>query len=320
MAVAGGGNGTGAPLICLVVAVTRTLAFLLRPLHQPRVIAKIIGGVLLGPSALGRNKAFLDTIFPKWSLTVMDTLASIGLLFFLFLSARPLFHRPPSPPASVKALFLVFMGIALSIMAFPVLARILAELNLLTTDIGRMAMSAVAVALVGASSPLISLWVLLTGAAFVAFTALAISPFLAWMARRSLQGEPVKEAYICATLGSSSPPASSLMSRPNAEYRSAKAVARKDLEEIQIRANPYGVATTNTIGIHTLFSTFIVGGVVPKDGPFADVLIEKIEDLVSRLLLPLYFVSNSLQTNIATCCCWSKWDWPRPKGRRPKGQ
>ncbi|GMP32867.1 hypothetical protein CsSME_00006429 [Camellia sinensis var. sinensis] len=71
--------------ICVVVAFTRSLAFILKPLRQPRVIAEIIGGILLGPSAFGRNEKFLNTIFPARSLTVLDTLANFGLLFFLFL-------------------------------------------------------------------------------------------------------------------------------------------------------------------------------------------------------------------------------------------
>ncbi|XP_043705680.1 cation/H(+) antiporter 17-like [Telopea speciosissima] len=71
--------------ICLVVTLTRTLAYFLRPLRQPRVIAEIIGGVFLGPSALGRNTSYLNSVFPSRSLTVLDTPANLGLLFFLFL-------------------------------------------------------------------------------------------------------------------------------------------------------------------------------------------------------------------------------------------
>ncbi|RCV18363.1 hypothetical protein SETIT_3G295000v2 [Setaria italica] len=297
--------------ICIVVVLTRVLAFILRPLRQPRVIAEIIGGILLGPSALGRSTAFLNTVFPKQSLTVLDTLANIGLLYFLFLVGLELdLHAIRRTGSSTLIIaiagislpfiigigtsfvlqhtvargvptgpFLVFMGVALSITAFPVLARILAELKLLTTDLGRMAMSAAAVndvvawillalaiALSGSGSPLISLWVLLTGAGFVVVAFFLLRPILTWMARRSPEGEPVKELYICATLA------------------------------IVLAAG----FTTDTIGIHALFGAFIVGIIVPKDGSFAAVLLEKVEDLISSLFLPLYFVSSGLKTDVMT--------------------
>lgn len=93
------------------------------------------------------------------------------------------------------------------------------------------------------------------------------------MARRSPDGEPVKELYICITL------------------------------TLVLAA---GFAT-DTIGIHALFGAFVVGLTVPKDGPFAGVLIEKVEDLVSGLLLPLYFVSSGLKTNVATIRGGQSW-------------
>ncbi|KAK4770095.1 hypothetical protein SAY87_030627 [Trapa incisa] len=298
--------------ICLVVLFTRILAFLLRPLRQPRVIAEIIGGILLGPSALGRSEKFLTTVFPKKSMTVLDTLANLGLLFFLFLVGLELdiraIRRTGKKAFGIAlagitlpfvlgigtsvvlqntinkgarhAPFLVFMGVALSITAFPVLARILAELKLLTTDVGRMAMSAAAVndvaawillalaiALSGSNtSPLVSLWVLLCGVAFVLAAVFLLRPLIGLMASRSPEGEPVKELYICITL-------------------SLVLVCG---------------FITDTIGIHALFGAFVVGIIVPKEGPFAGVLIEKIEDIVSGLFLPLYFVSSGLKTNVAT--------------------
>ncbi|KAJ1416155.1 Sodium/solute symporter superfamily [Sesbania bispinosa] len=305
--------------ICLVLVVTRGLAYLLRPLRQPRVIAEIIGGIILGPSALGRNKSYLHAVFPPKSLTVLDTLANLGIIFFLFLAGLEL------DPKSLRqtggkvlgiamagislpfvlgigsslilqgtiakgvdsTAFLVYMGVALSITAFPVLARILAELKLLTTNVGRMAMSAaavndiaawillaLAVALSGNNqSPIVSLWVFLCGCGFVLCSVFILLPIFKWMAQRCHEGEPVEEVYICATLGA-------------------------------VLAAGF---VTDSIGIHAMFGAFVVGVLVPKDGPFASALVEKVEDLVSGLLLPLYFVSSGLKTDIATIQGLQSW-------------
>ncbi|KAJ7571719.1 hypothetical protein O6H91_01G174700 [Diphasiastrum complanatum] len=296
--------------IAIVIVLTRSLAFFLRPLRQPRVIAEIIGGIILGPSALGRDHAYLSKIFPPQSLTVLDTFANMGLLFFLFLVGLELdlkalrktgkdalviagagisvpfvagigvsFVLRNTISKGVKfAPFLVFMGVAMSITAFPVLARILAERKLLTTDVGQTAMSAaavndvvawillaLAVALSGTNkSPAIAAYVLLCGLAYVVFMFLVTKPIMTRIANRSPDNEPIKEIYVCITLA--------------------------------------GVLVagfvTDSIGIHGIFGAFVFGLIIPKDGPFAGILIEKLEDFVTILMLPLYFASSGLKTNV----------------------
>ncbi|OWM64620.1 hypothetical protein CDL15_Pgr020587 [Punica granatum] len=303
----------------LVLFTSRFLAFLLKPLRQPKVIAEIAGGILLGPSVLGRNKSFLHLVFPSWSVPILESVASIGLLFFLFLvgleldlssirrSGRKAFgialagiSLPFLFAFGVTFLlrkvvhgeervgysqFLVFMGVALSITAFPVLARILAELKLLTTHVGETAMAAaafndvaawillalaVAVAGNGAGgghkSPLISIWVLASGVVFVAFMLLVVRPMMSWVARQcSPEHDFVDEAYICLTLAG-----------------------------VMISG-----FMTDLIGIHSIFGAFVFGLTIPKGSEFATRLIKRIEDFVSGLLLPLYFASSGLKTDVA---------------------
>ncbi|CAL9097281.1 unnamed protein product [Musa acuminata var. zebrina] len=310
----------------IVLLVSRSLSFLLKPLRQPKVIAEIIGGVLLGPSALGRNKTYLHNVFPAWSEPILETVASIGLLFFLFLvgleldlhSIRSSGRRAFSIAAAGISLpfacgvgvafvlrhvvsgadeagygaFLVFMGVALSITAFPVLARILAELRLLNTQLGETAMAAaafndlaawillaLAVAISGSSgsgshrSPMVSIWVLLTGLVFVSIQMVVVRPAMAWAARRTESGGGESEVWVALTLA--------------------------------------GVLVsgffTDFIGIHSIFGAFIFGLTVPKEGDFARRLTERIEDFVSVLLLPLYFASSGLKTNVASIKDATSW-------------
>ncbi|KAG9445137.1 hypothetical protein H6P81_016477 [Aristolochia fimbriata] len=284
----------------------------MKPLRQPKVIAEIVAGIILGPSVLSRSSSFSDRVFPPWSLPILESAASVGLLFFLFLvgleldlnsirrTGRKAFSiaaagitlpflcgvgvafllRKSVPGADRIAYgpFLVFMGVALSITAFPVLARILAELKLLTTPIGETAMAAaalndvaawvllaLAVALSGGGSAVVSVWVLLSGAGFVALMMGVVRPGMTRMSRRWGSGSGESEAYICLTL------AGVLVSG----------------------------FLTDLIGVHAIFGAFVFGLTVPDRGEFAGRLIERVEDFVSVLLLPLYFASSGLKTDVA---------------------
>ncbi|KAL9266447.1 Cation/H(+) antiporter 15-like protein [Drosera capensis] len=305
------GNST---ILTLVVVMTRLLVVVLKPLRQPRVIAEILGGVILGPSLLGRNEAFANTIFPLRSVMVLETMANIGLLYFLFLvgvemdlavirrtgkkaisiavggmilpfligcgfslvkSRVSTAHAAEA--ASTNGTFVLFLGVALAVTAFPVLARILAELKLLNTELGRVAMSsalvndicawillALAIALAeNDSNSLASLWVILSSAAFVAFCIFAVRPAIMWMIRRTPEGENFSDFYICLILTG-----------------------------VMISG-----FITDAIGTHSVFGAFVFGLIIPN-GPLGVTLVEKLEDFVSGLLLPLFFAISGLKTNI----------------------
>ncbi|KAL3681345.1 hypothetical protein R1sor_024301 [Riccia sorocarpa] len=298
--------------IVVIVLFSRTVCFLFRPLRQPRVVAEIIGGILLGPTAVGRIPGFSDTIFPPSSLHILETVAEFGLMFFLFLVGLELDLRVLKKSgtramyvaaagillpfvlgvgvamAVFKTMnldkqhssfgpFFLFMGVSLSITAFPVLARILAERKILSTPIGQVAISAAAFNDVSAwallalavavtnsgSSPLVIVWVLVSGVVYLLVMFLLVRPIVFSLAYYK---DPIPEVVIAMTF------VLMLLS---------------------------GFAT-DAIGIHVIFGAFIMGLIIPKDGPFAGLLIEKVEDYVSILLLPLYFTSSGLKTDLSS--------------------
>ncbi|XP_058764964.1 cation/H(+) antiporter 15-like [Vicia villosa] len=305
--------------LTLVVAATRMFVFILRPFRQPRVIAEILGGVVLGPSVLGKSEVFANAIFPLRSVMVIETMANVGLLYFLFLvgvemdvtilrsvgrkavfaaisgmvlpfiigaSFSFLSNRHTLNSDINQGTYILFLGVALSVTAFPVLARILAELKLINTDLGRLALSsalindvcawillALAIALAeNETSSFASLWVLLSGAAFVAFCIYAVRPAASWVVRKTPEGESFSEFYISLILAG-----------------------------VMISG-----FITDAIGTHSVFGAFVFGLAIPS-GPLGVTLVEKLEDFVSGLLLPLFFAISGLKTDIGLVR--GSWTW-----------
>ncbi|KAI4330118.1 hypothetical protein MLD38_028424 [Melastoma candidum] len=303
--------------LTLVVIITRVLVFVLKPFRQPRVMSEILGGLILGPSVLGRYQMVSNYIFPLRSVMVLETMANVGLLYFLFLVGVEMdisvirrtgkkslaiavsgmilpflvglvfaFLTHHKDNAMSQGTYILFLGVALSVTAFPVLARILAELKLLNTEIGRLAMSsalindictwimlALAIALAeNDNKSLASLWVVLSSILFVLVCFFIVRPVILWMIRRTPEGEPFSEFYMCLILT--------------------------------------GVMIcgfiTEAIGTHFVFGAFVFGLIIPN-GPLGVTLIEKLEDFVSGLLLPLYFAISGLRTNFSAISGGSSW-------------
>lgn len=158
------------------ITVTRLLGYALQKIRQPRVIAEVIGGILLGPTVMGHVPGFTKHIFPPLSLPFLNLVATLGLVLFLFLVGLEVDLRvvkrcaKESTMISVAGMilpfglgaavsvgiyrefidtnnvslghFILFTGVAMAITAFPVLARILTELKLLQTKVGVIVLAA----------------------------------------------------------------------------------------------------------------------------------------------------------------------------------
>ncbi|KAJ5372977.1 Cation/H+ exchanger [Penicillium concentricum] len=299
----------------IIIVLCRIIHWPLSKIRQPRVIAEVIGGIVLGPSVMGRIPGFTDAIFPTASIPSLNVVANLGLVLFLFLvgletdlrflisnwrvalsvSAAGMilpfglgcaisyglyheFHNDPGTKPIAFGTYLLFIGIAMAITAFPVLCRILTELKLLSTRVGVIVLSAgvgndvvgwillaLCVALVNAGSGITALYVLLVCAAYMLFLTFAFRPlFLRFLEKTgSLQKGP-SQSVVALTL---------LIALASAFF-------------------------TQVIGVHAIFGGFVIGLICPHEGGFAIKLTEKIEDLVAAIFLPLYFTLSGLSTNL----------------------
>ncbi|PWY71799.1 hypothetical protein BO94DRAFT_560251 [Aspergillus sclerotioniger CBS 115572] len=310
----------------IIIIFCRLLHWPLSKIRQPRVIAEVIAGVLLGPSVMGRIPGFTEAIFPTASIPNLNLVANLGLVLFLFLVgletnlrflvsnwrvavsvsaagmvlpfglgcaiAYGLYNTFQNEPDTVDVNFgtyLLFIGIAMAITAFPVLCRILTELKLLGTNVGVIVLSAgvgndvvgwillaLCVALVNAGTGLTALWVLLVCVGYVLFLIFVFRPLFLRFLRHtgSLQKGP-SQSVVAITL---------LIALASAFF-------------------------TQIIGIHAIFGGFIIGLLCPHEGGFAIKLTEKIEDLVAALFLPLYFTLSGLQTNLGLLDTGTVWGY-----------
>lgn len=220
-------------------------------MRQPRVIAEVIGGIILGPSVLMRIPGFEAAIFPPAAMPNLNLVANLGLILFLFLvglevnmrmflsnwrvalsvglagMALPfglgagisygLYHQFRNDPNTVTisfGVYMLFIGTALSITAFPVLCRILTELKLLGTPVGVTVLAAgvgndvvgwillaLCVALVNNGSGITALYVLLCCIGWILFLVYAVRPIFIRVLRRSgsLQNGPT-QSMVALTL------------------------------------------------------------------------------------------------------------------------
>ena len=298
--------------LIVIVAAARVFGAVARAFRQPPVIGEIAAGIALGPSLLGMwLPAASAQIFPASSLGVLEMLAQLGVIFFMFvvgleldwasvrnkahaavavshvsillpfllgvLVALPLYKEHAPPGVSFQA-FGLFMGIAMSITAFPVLARILEDRGLTRTPIGSTALTCAAVDDVTAWTLLAFVVAVVTAGG--AFSVLGATLLLAlgFVALMIFVVRPALAGAFDARVGRN----------------------RYSKERVALVLGVVSAAAlaTEAIGIHALFGAFVAGAILPADETFRQGLRDRVETFSAVLLLPLFFAFTGLRTQI----------------------
>lgn len=297
--------------VLIVIGLSRLVGLAFRWINQPLVIGEIVAGILLGPSFLGIVAPALSaTLFPPETVPFLDVLSQIGLIFFMFLIGLELnpkyisgnleiailtSHVSILVPFSLGTLlaillyplvssgsvsftaFALFLGAAMSITAFPVLARIITENNLQGTRLGTLALTCAAVDDVTA-------WCLL---------AVAIAVVNTGSFSKAIPIIFYSLVYIgfMVTLGRA------FMQRLVTYYQRTERLSQMVLALIYIGVVASALIT-ELIGIHLIFGAFLLGAVMPKNAGLVRELAVKTEDFVLIFLLPVFFAYSGLRTQI----------------------
>jgi Kef-type K+ transport system membrane component KefB len=301
----------------IIIGICRVLGVMGSYIHQPKVIFEIIGGILLGPSAIGKDENFLETVFPAESLSYLSLISEFGLLLYLFIVgleldidklkthakragsialmgmaipfalgiaiSQTLFDNlegfDPAYEDVKPSTFFVFIGTAMSITAFPVLARILKESGLIYTRAGALTLGAAALNDAVAWCLLILAISLanagdLNTAGYVFGVVVGIAVFILLMIR------PLFEKIV----------------RHLEAYKSP--IIRSNLFTFTLLVLFMAAWTTSLIGLDVIFGAFIFGLAVPRDTQLFKDCNDHIEEFVLTLLLPLYFALSGLKTDV----------------------
>lgn len=295
----------------VIILVARTFGILAQKIGQPAVVGEVIAGIMLGPSLLGLLFPEISaTLFPPQSLGNLQLLSQVGLILFMFVIGMELdlralrnkahdavvishasiivpfalgvcfayFTYETLAPQSINfTSFALFMGIAMSITAFPVLARIVQERGIQKTRLGTIAITCAAadditawcalaavIAIAKAGSLGSSVFVMLMAIAYVALMLKVVKPFL----------------------------------RRVADLHSSRESLTQPIVAIFFLTLILSSYVTEVIGIHALFGAFMTGAIIPENMKFRNIFIEKVEDVSVILLLPLFFVFTGLRTQI----------------------
>lgn len=297
--------------VLLVIGLSRLVGLGFRWLRQPLVIGEIVAGIMLGPSLFGLLAPDLaNALFPAEAVPFLNVLSQVGLIFFMFLIGLELdpkylsgqleiavliSHVSIVVPFSLGAIlalllyplvsndavsftaFALFLGAAMSITAFPVLARIITENNLQSTRLGTLALTCAAVDDVTA-------WCLLA-------MAIAVTRTNSVVASLPTLFEAAIYIGFMLTVGRW------FLKRLAMHYQRTGKLTQFVLAGIYMGVVASALIT-EIIGIHLIFGAFLIGAAMPKHAGLTRELAEKTEDFVLTFLLPIFFAYSGLRTEI----------------------
>ncbi len=305
--------------LLLILIVTRGMGWLLRKCSQPAVIGEIAAGIILGPSLCGAVwPQFSAAVFPRESLGTLSIVSEMGLVLFMFvvgieLDAAVMRRKArqsliisgvsialPFVSGSLMSLYLyrqyaaagaafggfaLFMGIAMSITAFPVLARILRERGLDRSPLGVMALSC-------AAADDVTAWCILAAIAAI-IKAQGLSGFGITMC--------LCAAYVAVMLLLVRPLIKKLILQSSADSMP------RFLIPVLLGGMLGSALIAQVIGIHSLFGAFLFGLIIPVEWAYRRAFIARVEDVAGVLLLPVFFVITGLCTQIGALHTGRDW-------------
>lgn len=311
--------------VIVIIVAARLMGHLVRKVGQPAVIGEMAAGLMLGPSLLGWVFPSLQGfIFPVESLGSLKLMSQIGVVLFMFLvgleldlkhlhqkahtavvvshasivipfmlgaSFSLLIYRALAPAHVAFTPFALFVGIAMSITAFPVLARIIEERGLTTSHLGITAIACAAVDDVTA-------WCIL---------ALVVA---------IVKANGIAGAFYTVGFSVLFTGAMLLLIKPRVErYLAGIGTAEKGGGKARLEGLVPGVVCfvfaaalcTEVIGIHALFGAFLAGVLFSSHSEVRTILKERLESFSSSFLLPLFFAFTGLRTQIGSIEGWENW-------------
>jgi len=304
----------------VIIPLARILGSLFAKIKQPMVIGEILAGLFLGPSLLGwAAPNVYHFIFPAQSLSGLNLLSQVGLIFFMFLvglefnptllrgrgkTAWAVSHASIIVPFALGVLlafylypkysdpnvrmmsFGLFMGASMSVTAFPVLARILTERKMTHTSVGAMALTC------GAVDDVTAWFLLAVVISFVHSTGF-------WDIAKILGWTTVYVVFMVAVLRP-------LLKKFERRYSTREGLSQNAVAIVFLLLLASSFAT-ESIGIHALFGAFFLGAIMPTETSFVKNLTEKIEDIAVLFLLPLFFAYTGLHTEVGLLSSSSLW-------------